>query len=90
MSQPSPLGLAMQAPPPQPQHDLRVVVVHDVEYFIYWEQMTVGASFFLPTTATAKQVLAALKPTAKTLRYKLEAQPRREYGRYGVRVWRMG
>ena len=80
----------MQAPPPQPQPDLRVVEIHGIEYFIYWEQMTVGASCFLPTTATAKQVMAALRPVARTLNYKLKAQPRREYGRYGVRVWRMG
>ena len=79
----------MQAPPPSPQHDLRVVVIHDVEYFIYWEQMTVGASFFIPTTATPVQALAALKPTARQLNYKLKAQPRCEYGRFGVRIWRM-
>ena len=80
----------MQAPLPQPQHDHRVVVIHDVEYFIYWEQMTVGASFFLPTTATPAQALAVLRPVARKFNYKIKAQPRREYGRYGVRVWRMG
>lgn len=90
MSQHSPQDLGTQAPPLPQQHEHRVVVIHDVEYFIYWEQMTVGASFFLPTTATPVQAMAVLKPIARALNYKLKAQPRREYGRYGVRVWRMG
>lgn len=75
---------------PPPLHEHRVVVVHGVEYFVYWEHMPVGASFFLPTTATARQVMTALRPIAKGLRYRLLAQPRREYGRFGVRVWRVG
>lgn len=89
MNQPSPPDPATQALLPQPQHDLRVVELNGVEYFIYWEQMTVGASFFIPTTATPAQALSVLKPVARKFNYKIKAQPRREYGRYGVRVWRM-
>lgn len=74
---------------PQPQHDVRVVTLHDVEYFIFWDQLTVGASFFIPTTATPRQALDALKPATKSLGIKLAARTRREYGRYGVRVWRL-
>ena len=66
------------------------MVINKVEYFIFWEQMSIGASFFLPTTATATQVMLRLKRRAQHLRITLRAQPRREYGRYGVRVWRMG
>lgn len=87
MSRPSP---RVQTQTPKPQPDLRVVEIHGIEYFIYWEQMKIGASFFLPTTATPAQAMAVLKPIARTLNYTLKAQPRREYGRYGVRVWRMG
>jgi len=75
---------------PQPLSDPRLVVLHDVEYFIFWDQVPIGASFFLPTTATPRQALDALKPASKALKIKLEARPRREYGRYGVRVWRVG
>ena len=90
MNRPSPQDQATPAPSQPPQRDLRVVEILGIEYFIYWEQMTVGASFFIPTTATPAQALAVLKPVARRLNYKLKAQPRREYGRYGVRVWRMG
>lgn len=65
------------------------MVINRIEYFIFWEQMSIGASFFLPTTATANQVLLRLKYRAQQLRITLRAQPRREYGRYGVRVWRI-
>lgn len=77
-------------PQPDKQRDFRVVVVHDVEYFVYWEQMTPGASFFLPTTATALQVKRAIRDALRHYGYRVELRTRREYGRYGVRVWRMG
>jgi uncharacterized protein (DUF927 family) len=42
----------------------------------------------MPKGMTAKQVLAELRPYARSLKFKLVAYPRCEYGRYGVRVWR--
>lgn len=60
-----------------------------VDYYVDWRQVSRGASFFIPTTATAAQVLAALRPAAKALDIELVARQRREYGMYGVRVWRM-
>jgi hypothetical protein len=72
-----------------PQPDLRVIVVHGVEYFVYWDKLDVGASFFLPTTATPRQVKLALGPTLRSLGYEVELRARCEYGRYGVRVWRI-
>lgn len=48
-----------------------------------------GASFFIPTTATPEEVKAILKDTFKQLGYKTELHARCEYGRYGVRVWRL-
>lgn len=72
-----------------PQPDLRVIVVHGIEYFVYWDKLDVGASFFLPTTATPRQVKLALGPTLRSLGYEVELRARCEYGRYGVRVWRI-
>ena len=75
-------------PKPQPS-DPRVVTIQDVEYFIEWSQVPVGASFFLPTTALPEQVEAALKPVAMKLDYGFKVAARCEYGRYGARVWRV-
>lgn len=69
--------------------DIRVVIIHDVEYFIEWSQLDVGHSFFLPTVATAKRVEVILKPVAAELDYRFGVLTRCEYGRYGVRVWRL-
>lgn len=51
--------------------------------------MALGSSFFLPTTATVQQVKTAIREVARVYGYRLEARTRREYGRYGVRVWRV-
>lgn len=79
----------MKAHSLNPQPDLRVIVVHGVEYFVYWDKLDVGASFFLPTTATPRQVKLVLGPTLRSLGYEVELRARCEYGRYGVRVWRI-
>lgn len=68
--------------------DIRVLNVLGAEYFIEWERLKVGASFFLPTTATAKQVSVALRPAAEHLNFQLVTRQRREFGVFGVRVWR--
>ena len=68
--------------------EVRVLDVFGARYYIVWEEVTVGASFFLPTTATAGQVLRALRPAAKHFDWEFAAHPRCEFGRYGVRVWR--
>jgi len=72
---------------PLPDH-IRVLNVFGAEYYIPWEELPRGGSFFLPTTATPKQVYAALKPMEKHLQIELEVRARREYGVLGVRVWR--
>lgn len=80
-------------PPPskKPGPDpIEVVELLGVEYFIAWELLDVGSSFFLPTTATVKQALRALQPYAEALDIELAIKSRCEYGRYGVRVWRSG
>lgn len=69
--------------------DIHVVVLDGTAFYIRWEHLGYGASFFLPTTVTPKQALEILRPYAKELKLKLIAHPRCEYGRYGVRVWRV-
>ena len=69
--------------------DIRQVNVGGVDYFVYWEQLNVGNSFFLPTLLPAKDVMRDLRPIARKLKIQLEVRNRYEYGVYGARVWRM-
>ena len=68
--------------------EVRFLDVAGSEYYICWEDVTVGASFFLPTTATPKQVLHSARFAAKHFDIILDARPRVERGLYGIRVWR--
>jgi hypothetical protein len=72
----------------QTPSELPPVNIFGAEYFIEWGRVSRGASFFLPTTATPKQVIEILKPYAKELQFEFAVRTRCEYGRYGVRVWR--
>ena len=69
-------------------YEVEILNVFGAEYFIDWPRVTRGASFFIPTTATPKQVLQALAPAAKWFDYTFETRARCEFGRFGVRVWR--
>jgi hypothetical protein len=69
--------------------DPQVVSLKGVDYFVDWKRLHVGASFFLPTVATAAQVKEVLAPAEKYLGLKLAVRTRVEYGRYGARVWRL-
>jgi len=81
----------VKAPKPKPKlsDNLRVLTLYGVEYFLHWEKLVVGSSFFLPTTATPVQVREALLPATRFLKIKIEVRARCEYGRYGTRVWRV-
>lgn len=81
--------MARQLRKPELKDDIRVVEICGVHYYIYWEDLPIGGSFFLPTTVRPKEVMAQLRPVADKLNYGLEARTRTEYGRYGVRVWRV-
>lgn len=70
-----------------PEH-IRVLTLFGAEYYIAWEELPRGGSFFIPTTATAKQAHSALKPAEAHLQIELEVRQRCERGVYGVRVWR--
>lgn len=67
---------------------IRVLNVFGAEYYIPWEELTIGSSFFLPTTAVASQVKKSLRPAERYFDWVLEVRQRCEFGRFGVRVWR--
>lgn len=74
---------------PQPPEVPETFTLYGVEYFLDWRKLVPGNSFFIPTTATPKQVKEVLKVAYKDLPYTFELHARCEYGRYGVRVWRV-
>jgi hypothetical protein len=71
-----------------PDH-IRILVLDGVEYWIEWERLLPGCSFFLKTVMPAAQVQRHLRPAEEHLRIDLKAQQRHEMGFYGVRVWRI-
>jgi len=71
------------------QREYRVVEILGIEYYVEWENLPIGGSFFIPTTVTAKMVRRILREYERKLGYRLETRNRTEYGRYGVRVWRV-
>lgn len=69
--------------------EIRILTILGAQYFIPWEDVRKGCSFFLPTTATDKQVAELLAPAEEHLQIELGVANRCEYGRYGVRIWRL-
>lgn len=82
--------LAVPRRPRAPKEDLRAVRVAGVDYFVMWDRLGLGGSFFLPTVATPAQVRADLQPIVAKLKMQIAVRTRCEFGRYGVRVWRVG
>lgn len=74
---------------PQPPEIPEVFTLYGVDYYLDWRKLSPGNSFFIPTTATPKQVKEVLKVAYRDLPYVFELHARCEYGRYGVRVWRV-
>lgn len=75
--------------PDIPSEDINVFPFLGVTFYIMWDKLAPGSSFFLPTTAQAEDVQKALRPYTKWLRIRIETRNRCEYGLYGVRVWRV-
>lgn len=84
-----PKPVKVPKPKPKLSDDMRVLTLFGVEYYLQWERLEVGSSFFIPTTATPIQVRDALLPATRFLKFKIEVRARCEYGRYGTRVWRV-
>jgi len=74
---------------PQIPDRIRFINLYGVSYYIKWEALVPGASFFLLTTAHRSVVQKELKPAEQYFRIVLRAVQRCEYGHYGVRVWRL-
>jgi hypothetical protein len=68
---------------------IRIISLYGIDYYIEWEKMLPGRSFFLQTTATAKDVQKQLRPVEQYYNFKVKAVQRCEFGYYGVRVWRV-
>lgn len=73
--------------PPPREHPIIHLV--GVDYYVHWDTLPIGASFFLPTIATTAQVVEALELVEQTLNMAFAVHTRVEYGRYGTRVWRV-
>lgn len=69
--------------------EVRHLNIYGVPYFIRWEELMPGYSFFLKTTASASEVTKLLHKAEKHYRMTLRAHNRCEFGYYGVRVWRI-
>lgn len=74
-----------QPPPPEPP----IIHLLGVDYFVFWDALPIGASFFLPSIATTAQVVEALAPVEEATTMTFAVHTRVEYGRYGTRVWRI-
>ena len=79
----------MGRPRRDPVYDPRIVLINGINYYIDWGRMKPGSSVFLKTLAPQSVVRRALARVENTLNIKLAAVARREFGRYGVRVWRL-
>lgn len=58
------------------------------EYFLPFEQMKVGDSFFLPTLKAAEMTYV-VDTRAKVAKVKVKSYPATKDGCMGIRVWRI-
>jgi hypothetical protein len=75
-------------PPPIP-YELRYVKLYGIEYCIMWENMQIGDSVFLKTTADYKTLAPTLRKANAYFNRQFEARPRCEDGYFGLRIWRL-
>jgi len=68
---------------------IRLISLQGVDYYIDWESMDIGSSFFLKTVAPLSEVRRFLSAAQAFFNIELRAQTRCEFGYYGIRVWRM-
>lgn len=75
--------------PPLIPDEFRFLCVRGILYYIAWEELHPGCSFFMKTPAPARTVQKELTRVSKHLNMTLKAVNRVEFGCYGVRVWRL-
>lgn len=68
---------------------VRYIDLMGVQYYIKWENLMPGYSFFIKTPAHYTIVQSELKRAEKHFDIRLRARQRCEFGYYGVRVWRL-
>lgn len=69
--------------------EYRFLCIDGILYYIAWEELHPGCSFFMKTTATATTIRKELARVSEYLQFNLKAVNRVEFGYYGVRVWRL-
>jgi hypothetical protein len=75
--------------PPLIPDEFRYLHVWGVQYYIAWEELHPGCSFFMKTPASARTVQKELTRVSRYLNMTLKAVTRVEFGYHGVRVWRL-
>jgi hypothetical protein len=74
----------------EPLPDLiRCLNLFGVKYWIHWEAMNIGDSVFIKTSADLGLVNKQLRSVRSALRLNFVAQQRCEFGKLGIRIWRM-
>lgn len=71
---------------PDPRGDITIL---GVRYYIHFEQLSVGASFVIPTVASASQVAEVLAPAASFFNYELACEEITWFDMAAVRVHRI-
>lgn len=79
-----PSRLVLPLPP-----NIRTVDIYGAKYAVIWEHMGVGDSVFFPTSAHVEFIEPQLKDIRRALGFNLVAQQRCEFGKLGIRVWRL-
>lgn len=69
--------------------EIRFLDLYGVLYYIPWEEVHPGCSFFLKTPASVKDIRKELTRAGNYLNMRLRAVQRVEFGYYGARVWRI-
>jgi hypothetical protein len=65
------------------------VKLYGIEYCIMWENMQIGDSVFLKTTADYKTLAPILRRASAYFNRQFDARPRHEGGYFGLRIWRL-
>lgn len=71
---------------PNPQKEVKIL---GVTYYIDFDRLALGASFVIPTVASASQVAGALAPAASFFNYELACEEITWFDMAAVRVHRI-
>jgi hypothetical protein len=60
-----------------------------IEYCMLWENLKIGSSVFIKTTADYWAATTYLKKVEEYFNIALDCRPRHEFGCFGLRIWRV-